>query len=124
MPIQIQADPALIRTNFSGNVTHAEFLDYFKELMRVESGFERIPDRLTDLSAVKQLDSSFSTMFDVTRVRRVQTFPNKFRSAIVATTAELYGVARMFQMLNDNPQIDVQIFKTMAEAETWLASKA
>jgi hypothetical protein len=123
MTFHIQPDPAIIRTAFYGDVTHAEFLEYFKELMRVESGFERTPDRLTDLSGVKGWEPGFPAMLDVTRLRRVQTFPNKFRSAIVATSTELYGLARMFQMLNDNPQIEVQLFKTMAEAEDWLASK-
>jgi hypothetical protein len=32
------------------------------------------------------------------------------------------GFARMFQILFDHPQIEVQLFATPAEAEAWLAN--
>lgn len=31
------------------------------------------------------------------------------------------GFARMFQILNDHPQIEIRIFPAIAEAEAWLA---
>jgi hypothetical protein len=33
-----------------------------------------------------------------------------------------YGFARMFQMLNDNPRIQIRIFGTAEEAVEWLRS--
>jgi hypothetical protein len=44
------------------------------------------------------------------------------KSAIVAPMPVQVGFARMFQILNDHPQIEVQLFATLAEAEAWLVS--
>ena len=47
------------------------------------------------------------------RAQRAITAPT--RSALVAKRPVHYGFARMFQMLNDNPRIQIRIFAT-AEA--------
>jgi len=124
MPFQIQIDAEIIRIIFSGKITKDEFIDLLKELTRVELDFECIPDRLTDMSGVTEWESGFTTMNDVAAKRRARVFPNKFKSAIVAPNPADYGIARMFQTLNDNPQIEIQIFKSTAEAEGWLALKS
>jgi hypothetical protein len=124
MPFQIQIDAPIIRITFSGNVTRAEFVDLLKELSRVESDFNRIPDRLTDMSGATEWESGFTTTSDVAAKRRAQTFPNKFKSAIVAPSPAAFGIARMFQTLNDHPQIEIQVFKAKAEAERWLGLNA
>jgi hypothetical protein len=123
MPFQIQVEAAIIRITFTGDANKSELADALIELERLEADLERVPDRLTDLTGLKDRDWSFSTVFPVTEDRRKRVFPNKFRSAIVAPTPAAYGYARMFQTLNDNPQIDIQVFKTKDEAEKWLASE-
>lgn len=121
MPFQIQFDAPILRITFSGIVTKADFTGLLSEVRRLEADFERVPDRLADLSGVTEWESRFQTTYDVASLRRAEAFPNKFRSAIVAPTPVTFGIARMFQTLNDNPQIEIQVFNTRAEAEEWLA---
>jgi hypothetical protein len=121
MPFNVKVEAPILRNTFSGTVTKAEFVEFAKELKRMERSFERIPDRLTDLTAVTEWESGFIATLNVTHDRQMEVFPNKFKSAIVAPTAQTFGIARMFQSLNDNPQIKIQIFKNCAEAEDWLA---
>lgn len=122
MPFEIQFDDPILRIAFSGNVNNDEFIEFASELYRVEKEFEHVPDRLTDLSGVTEWQPDFNSTFDVTYRRRAEVFPNKFKSAIVAPKPELYGFARMFQSINQNKQIEIMVFKTMAEAQEWLAS--
>jgi hypothetical protein len=124
VPFQIQiAGPILLNT-FSGDVTGAEFIEFAGELKRVEGDFERVPNRLTDLSGVTTWETGYMIMDELTRNRRAQVFSNKFRSAIVGPTPHTFGIGRMFQSLNDNPQIEMQVFKTKVEAEEWLMKSA
>jgi hypothetical protein len=122
MPFQIKFDAPILHNTLSGYVTKAEFIEFASELKRVEQEFERVPDRLTDLSDVKEWEPDFGATFEVAYRRRAEVFPNKFRSAIVAPNPGLFGIARMFQSLNECEQIEIRVFKTKAEAERWLAS--
>ena len=122
MPIQIQADAGIIRITFSGNFTKAEIVELFRDLERLEAQFEHIPDRLTDLSGVGERETNFEAIWSVAYERTNRIFPNKFRSAIVAPDSMSLGFARIFQSLNSNPQIEIRIFSSKAEAESWLAS--
>ncbi len=47
-------------------------------------------------------------------------FPAPFKSAIVVNSDLTMGFSRMFQTLNDHPDIDIQIFKTIEDAEDWI----
>jgi len=55
--------------------------------------------------------------------RRTVALQHPIRSAIVAPTPVSFGFARMFQTLNDHPQIAISIFSTVEAAEAWLVSK-
>jgi hypothetical protein len=55
--------------------------------------------------------------------RRKIQFPNSFKSAIITRNSHHLGYARMFQTLNTNPQIIIQIFSDEAPAVQWIASQ-
>lgn len=46
---------------------------------------------------------------------------NRVKSAIVAQRPVDYGMARMFEMLIQNPQIEVRVFRDGESARQWLA---
>lgn len=121
MPFQIQGDAKIIRIVLSGHLTVAEIGDLGRELMRMEAGFQITPDRLTDLSAVDTGHFSYETLEDMATESRKRVYKNKIRSAIVAPNPLDYGLSRLYQTLSEHPQICLQIFRTRAEAEAWLA---
>ena len=124
MPYQIQVHAQIIRIILTGYVTKTEMIDLACETALLDANFGRTFDRLTDLSAVEKSDSDYETISSLAKERQKRIFQQKFRSAIVAPNPLDYGCARMFQTLSENPSVDRQIFKTMVEAELWLASNA
>ena len=61
-------------------------------------------------------------MFALALKRAQRPIPSPIRSALVASKPVQFGFARMFQMLNDNPRIQIRIFSGLEEAEQWLRS--
>lgn len=81
-----------------------------------------VPHRITDMTGITDFGIGFPDVLTLAETRRRLKFPNSFRSAIIAPRSEHYGVARMFQTLNDNPQIDIRIFMDKAAAHEWISS--
>jgi hypothetical protein len=54
--------------------------------------------------------------------RGERAVPAPIRSALVANRPVQFGFARMFEMLNDNPRIQIRIFGNLEEAQRWLRS--
>jgi hypothetical protein len=122
MPFDIQIRDNIIRLTYTGYVTKAELFASAQEIVRVEGTFERRPDQLTDLSGIVDRETNYETLSTVASERRTRVFPNNWRLAMVAPTPLGFGLARMFKTLTESPQIDIQIFQTLAEAEAWLGT--
>ena len=86
----------------------------------IENRSTVIPHRLTDLTQAAGMDVRFPDIFTLAMRRKARPFPNPFKSAIVACQPIHVGFARMFQTLNDHPQITIRIFPTFNEARNWL----
>lgn len=93
-----------------------------EELEALEAASTVVPHRLTDLSLVSDVQLSSEEMRHFAARRKARSFPNPFRSAIVAIDDLHLGYARMFQILNDHPAITVRVFRDTAAAEVWLRS--
>jgi hypothetical protein len=99
------------------------------DLMEIQAAFEGVenqqavtPHRITDLSDVTEMQIGFDDVLTLASQRRAKHFPNSFKSAIVAVNESQTGFARMFQTLNNNPQITVRIFPGMPGALEWISS--
>jgi hypothetical protein len=120
MPYQIQADRHLVRVTYTGHVTEAEVLRSAAELAELRTGYDRPPDQLMDFSGIEMQETRYELLLPIGTKLRRQVFTSAFRYAMVARTPLSYGIARMFQTLISHPQIDVRIFSTVAEADSWL----
>ena len=120
MPFHIQGGAQVTRIILSGQLTLAEIGDLGRELERVEAGSEKIPDRLTDLSALENGGFDYPTVERLAAENRDLIYRNRFRSAIVAPKPLDFGLSRIFQTLSSNPMVELQIFRTRSEAEAWL----
>lgn len=79
-------------------------------------------DRLTDLTGLDRIDVGFEEVFALAHRRALRPIPVPVRSALVASKPVQFGFARMFQMLNDNPRIQIRVFGNLTEAAQWLRS--
>jgi hypothetical protein len=121
MPYHVSLSEPYVRVEFSGVMTGRDLREVADELRAHERELGMVPDRLVDMSGMVATGATFELAILAARVRGVQRFPNTFRSALVAPRVEVAGFARIFRILNRNPQIDVQVFERLEAAETWLS---
>lgn len=120
MPYLLTVEDGIFRLTLSGEVTEADFRGFADELIRLESTFAETPSRLSDLSLATAMQVRYADVAVLVDRRKSQTFPNNFKSAIVAPQPVHFGFARMFQTLNDHPQIAIRIFGDCAAALAWI----
>ncbi len=121
MAFAIQTDEPIVRIDLSGTLTNDNLLGLARDMLAYEGKLSVIPHRLTDVRAVTRLEITFNDIFRLAERRLAQKFPNVFKSAIIASDVVHYGFARMFQTLNDHPQISIANFSDSPQALRWLA---
>jgi hypothetical protein len=120
MSFEIRPEPGVLRVVLSGRVTNGDLSRMAVEIAELEAASPVIPDRTCDLRPVERLDFDFAGVLAIAESRRRLSYKNSFRTAIVADDTVQYGYARMFQTLNDHPQITIRIFPGVTEADAWL----
>ena len=121
MPFEISDEGNFHSARLFGVLDPADLNAVMKEVHRLEDeGLLR--DRLTDLTALDRIDVGFEEVFALARERADRRVAAPIRSALVANRPVQFGFARMFQILNDNPRIQIRIFDNREEAQRWLHS--
>lgn len=121
MPASCEMIGDLLHVTFTGFLTPEELIQTARQVADLESRLEAAPNRITDLTAVTDSEIGSATVQEVAALRRRTRLPNPIRSALVAPLPVHMGFARMFQTLNDHPQITMQVFRDRSEALAWLA---
>ena len=120
MPFEITDEPDCICARWFGVITEADARRFADEVEAREDAATTMVNRITDITAVERFDIGFPTIFDLAVRRKARHFPNRFKSAVVVREPVQLGLARMFQTLNDNPQIEIHLVHSMEEALEWL----
>jgi hypothetical protein len=122
LPFAIDVQPGLIHMTLSGVLTDEDLRGIASAADEIEGASNPIAPRITDMTGVIDLKIDYASVQAFATRRRVIRFPNAFKSAIVVGGPAHLGIARMFQTLNDNPQITVEIFTERATALAWVRS--
>ena len=124
MPVKYQIDTAnaVIRTECVGDVTLDEVVNHFRELVRDPNCPERL-DVLLDLREQSSIPESEQLRVVSREVARAGGRVQFGVCAIVAPRDVLYGMLRMFQVFSEAHFREAQVFRTLAEAELWLAAE-
>jgi hypothetical protein len=120
MSASIKYSEDLIEIRIHGRLTLEEMLTAAQEIAKFEAAAPFAPHRLTDLSEVTTTSITFVDVEALAAQRRAAPMKNPVRSAIVAGNDLQFGLARIFQALNDNPRISIKVFRDMASARAWL----
>ena len=123
MPCQITNDNGIIWIRLSGCVTVSDITDGLAMLEALEASRDIIPPRITDLTKVTDVDLPFDIVKRLTCHRKVRTYKNAYKAAIVAPHSIHIGFARMFQSLMLHPQVSIVIFSDMASAVAWISEE-
>ena len=117
-----QIAEGIVYLTFRGYVTAEDIRDMVDLLAKIETEAKVSPDRIADLSAIEGMSLNFSAIIDYSVMRRKAPLKNKVKAAIVAPHPLQYGFARMFQTLNDNPDINMEIFTDKDSGLAWIST--
>ena len=122
MPFEIRFEGGLLRVVFSGTVTNSDLAGVADAAAHIEASWAVVPNRIADLRSIEQLDIDFTGVFAMAEARRQVRLKNPIKTALIASDPVHFGFARMFQTLNDHPQIAIAIFRDEEQALQWLQS--
>jgi hypothetical protein len=120
MPYTIAIESTFVRVVLHGAITPQDLQMLAHDLTAIEASSVVTPNRLTDLSAASGPHPVFLDVQALADRRKTQPLANAVKSAIVAPRPIHVGFARMYQNLNTHPQITIEIFATVEDAEAWL----
>jgi hypothetical protein len=120
MSYALKMEGRILRVEFSGTFSNQDLSRGAIDMAEFEESTAVIPHRIADLRPVDRVEIDFVGVFALAEARRRRRFQNPFKTAIIATDVVRYGFARMFQTLNDHPQIVIAIFGDEKEALLWL----
>ena len=123
MPYTITMESTFLQIFLYDVVTHHELHVLVDALAAIELSRAVTPLRLCDLSAMTEPHPTYPDVRALAEPRKAQTLANAVKSALVAPRPTHRGFARMFQTLNEHPQITIEIFATVAAAEAWLRAQ-
>ncbi len=123
MPFEIHDEGSFLSARLFGVLDLRDLNALVEEVERMENATPVPKDRITDLTALDRIDVGFEEVFAVAHRRVQRSVAAPIRSALIAVQSVHFGFARMFQMLNDNPHINIRVFASRDEAVRWLESK-
>lgn len=123
MPFTLQEEDGVLRVTINGNVLAAELHDLLTAMESFVVARAHWPDNLVDLRGIDLASLGFTDILGLAKRREALKPPNAFRTAMVADSPIVLGFARMFQSVNHNPAITLELFQTLEAAEAWLAAR-
>ena len=119
MPFEVTVTDAILFARLHGVFTPQELNHLAAEAEIAEASHPVSLDRLTDLTAVERFEVGFREIYYFAIRRSSQRFSRVVKSAIVVQEPVQHGIARMYEALNENPQIQIRILRSIAEAKEW-----
>ncbi len=122
MAFDLKVENGVVRVTFEGYLDSKDLERLDEIVSGMEAEYDVSPDRISDLSSIEGVHLDCAAMEFFADRRRHAPLKNRVKSAIVVPRPLQYGIARMFQTLNDNPNINSQIFTDRERALNWLAT--
>jgi hypothetical protein len=125
MPVTYRIDNTrgIIYTRCAGNATFAEVLDHFKVLVR-DPGCPARLDVLLDLTETASIPETHQLRAVSDQIGILHQKVSFGACVIVASREVLYGMSRMFEAIAGKWFQEIQVCRTLEEAETWLDSRS
>ena len=123
MPFKLTTPGAILFARIYGVFTAPELNHLADEAEIAEASHSISLDRITDLTAVERFEVGFREIYYFAIRRSVQRFSRIVKSAIVVRDPVQYGMARIYEELNENPQIDVRVLRSAREATEWFMER-
>lgn len=112
----------LIRTTCHSPLTFADVIDHFRTL-KDDPACSGHLDVLLDVSEADSLPATTQLGAVATELAVVRAKVQFGNCAVVATRNAMFGMMRMFEVLAARYFDAIQVFRSSAEAEAWLAAQ-
>jgi hypothetical protein len=123
MAYAMTMDGALLRIRLYETLSDEDLRGLADEVLQLEANCVPTPARVTDLTDLERIDVGFREMLAFVQRRHASPPRQPIRSALVVATEVQYGIARMFQTLNDHPLVSVEIFRKESDALDWVENR-
>ena len=123
MTTRYEYDPAtrIVRIEISGEVGEGELVDLAQKLASDES-FAPGHGELVDLSDVRHTDVSAPVLRQVAGIfASTDRHATRTRVAVCAPADLVFGLSRMYEAFREPSGLQLRVFRTLGEAERWLA---
>src|SRR2546421_12790877 len=121
MPFELKTPGAVLFARVFGVFTAPELNHLAAEAEIAEASHPVSLDRITDLTAVERFEVGFREIYYFAIRRSAQRFSRVVKSAIVVREPVQFGIARIYEALNENPQIRIRVLRSVTEAKEWFA---
>jgi hypothetical protein len=121
MTFRMSFEGPTLMIHFAGTLTPADLEALGDAILAVEEEGTYTPHRLTDLREITEPMVGYAEMAQLAERSRNRRLAAPIRSAILVGQPVQLGLARMFQILNDHPQITLRIFEDEGAARAWIA---
>jgi hypothetical protein len=121
MPFELTTPGSVLFARVFGVFTATELNHLADEAEIAEASHPVSLDRITDLTAVEQFAVGFREIYYFAIRRSKQRFSRVVKSALVVQEPVQHGIARIYEALNENPQIELRILRSVTEAVVWFA---
>ena len=120
MPYEILFDGPILVVRFFGIVTESDLVGSAEDVIVLEDHGRNTRPRLTDLRAAADSPIGYAQVAHIADRVGHRPLSSAIRSAFLVDKPVQFGFARMFQTLNEHPQVTVRIFDDEAAARRWL----
>jgi hypothetical protein len=122
MICQFENKDGILFITFPDTLSDNDFRIINEEIAIMEEGYSTVPNFIVNLNNVKTFNGDYYSIQKLAKQRAKISFPNNIYEAILVTNDFQMGFARMYQTVNDNPQLTIKIFKDEAKAIEWVKS--
>lgn len=121
MPFTYLIEGRLVYVRWSGVLTKDDLQAIGRLLPEIGAQLRGAPQLLHNFEAVERCAFPPITALDHSVQRKRVQMPVQVKSATVARTPEMHAMARVFQALNRNPNLEMEIFDSEEAARRWLS---
>ena len=120
MPYEISYDGPILVVRYFGIVTESDLVGSANDVIALEDHGRAPRPRLTDLRAASDSPIGYAEVANIADRVGHRPLSSTIRSAFLVDKPVQFGFARMFQTLNEHPQVTIRIFEDEAAARRWL----
>jgi hypothetical protein len=119
MPVAVERLATLILVRFTGELTATDLSEAAEGLDAIDRATPGV-SRLVDATEVSNTSLDFTAIARFAEDRRGWSLARQVKTAVLVTTPAVFGLARMFALMLEHPEIAIEVFHDRRAALEWI----